>query len=91
MACWLHLLIFICGRDILKYAVRLKLHIHVMQAHCVESEIGDAVGHHLGVLVFGEAGAEAEVRSPEPRAGAVFEIEMPVFDLDEAVLACRSV
>ena len=63
----------------------------MVQAHCVEPEVGDAACHYLGVIVFGETGAEAEVCAPELRACSVLEIEMSVLDLDEAVLACRRV
>jgi len=63
----------------------------MVQAHRVEAKIGDTVCHNLGVFLLWKAGAETEVRAPEPRAGAVLEVEMPVLDLDEAVLAGRGI
>ncbi len=87
MSCLFHLWVFVCRADILEYAVWLEIEIHMVQTNCVEPEIGDVVCHYLGLFFVRETCVDAKVRTSELRAGAVTEIKMAVFDLDETMFA----
>ena len=54
-------------------------HVHVVEAHAVDPEGGQAGGQAVGHLVRRKAAAEAQVDSPEPDAAAAGN-EMSVFD-----------
>src|SRR4030042_2837927 len=91
MAGWLQLFIFNSWGDILKYAIRFEVEIHMVQAHRIKAEVGNAFCNYFSFFFSREAGAEAEVRAPEFGASSNLKIKMSIFDFDEAMLASRGV
>src|SRR4030042_5154953 len=91
MAGWLQLFIFNSWGDILKYAIRFEVEIHMVQAHRIKAEVGNAFCNYFSFFFIREAGAEAEVRAPEFGASSILKIKMSIFDFDKTVLTSRRV